>query len=72
MIKIRFSRRGFRNKPQFRIVVCDSSKKMGGEYLDLIGFYNPIKKVKKIDQEKLKYWISKGGKMSLSVKKLLA
>lgn len=71
MIKIRLSRLGKRNKPFYRIVAIDESKKREGEPREVLGFWNPIKKEFKINQEKLEEWLKKGAVLNQSVKNLL-
>ena len=71
MIKIRLSRLGKRNKPFYRIVAIDESKKREGEPREVLGFWNPVKKEFKINQEKLEDWLKKGAVLNQSVKNLL-
>jgi len=71
MIKIRLSRLGKRNKPFYRIVAIDESKKREGKPRDVLGFWNPLKKEFKINQEKLEDWLKKGAVLNQSVKNLL-
>lgn len=71
MIKIRLSRTGPVKKPFYRIVVIDKRKKGNGMPLDVVGYYRPIKKEKKIDKDKLRFWTSKGAKVSAAVEKLI-
>lgn len=63
MIKIRLKREGVKNKPFYRIVV--------GKSLDVLGFYNPIKKILKVDRKKVSDWIAQGAQVTPTVKKLL-
>jgi hypothetical protein len=39
--------------------------------LESLGFYDPRKKILKIKEERLKYWLSKGAQASATVKNLL-
>ena len=71
MIKIRLSRGGVKNKPFYRIVAIEKSRKRGGRPLDIIGFWNPQKGDLKIDKDKLKSWLEKGAKKTAAVDKLL-
>lgn len=71
MVTIRLSRFGRKKAPFYRIVVTDSRKKTTGGVIDYIGTWNPIKKLKEINQEKLSEWIKKGAQQSASVKKIL-
>lgn len=71
MIKIRLARGGSKNKPFYRIVAIESTRKRGGKALDTIGIWNPMNKNLKIDKKKLEQWIKKGAKKTLSVDKLI-
>lgn len=71
MVTIRLSRFGRRNAPFYRIVATDSRKKTTGGIIEYIGTWNPIKKIKEIDKEKLAKWVKTGAQMSASVKKIL-
>lgn len=71
MIKIRLSRSGVRKKPFYRIVAVDERVKVKGKSLDILGFWQPAKKLKKIDTEKLNQWLKKGAKVTTAVKKLI-
>ena len=63
MLKIRLQRVGRKNIPTFRVVLTDSKKSpKSGKYLEVIGTYDPIHKVKEVDAERVRYWISKGAK----------
>lgn len=72
-VKIRLARLGAKKAPFYRIVVMDSKKARNGEYVDLIGTYNPVKEPAevKIDAEKAKYWISVGAQPTDTVRALL-
>lgn len=71
MITIRLSRFGRKKAPFYRIVAVDSQKKATGMVLEVLGFWNPIKKELKVEKEKVKLWVEKGSQMSATVKKLL-
>lgn len=73
MVVIRLSRRGTKHKPFYRIVAIDKEKPRESEYIELIGYYNPmIEPVEiKIDINKYNHWIKKGAKASQTVKSLL-
>ena len=72
MTVIRLTRMGRKKKPFYRIVVTDSRKKRDGGWIESIGYYNPVSNPKqvKIDEERLKYWLSVGAKPSDRVAKL--
>lgn len=73
-VVIRFSKIGRRGEAKFRIVVKEKRSKRDGKAIDYIGFFEKKDKntiIKKIDDQKLKYWLSKGAQASPSVKKIL-
>ena len=41
-VKIRLTRMGSKKRPSYRIVATDSRRSRDGEYIELVGFYNPI------------------------------
>lgn len=61
-LRIRLTRLGAKKRPFYRIVVIDSRRARGGEYLDLIGNYDPLKNPSeiKINAEKAVSWMQKG------------
>lgn len=71
MVKIRLLRLGKRNKPFYRIVATDESRKREGKPADILGFWNPSKEEFKIDKEKLGTWLKNGAQINQSVKKLI-
>lgn len=71
MVTIRLSRFGRKNAPYYRISVVDGRKKTTAGVLDYIGTWNPAKKAKEINKEKLAEWIKKGAQVSDSVKKII-
>ena len=72
-VKMRLTRMGDKKSPFYRIVVADSRKARDGEYVDLIGTYNPLKNPEevKVDAEKAKKWIANGAQPTDTVKDLL-
>ncbi len=71
MLKIRFLRMGKKNRPFFRVVVTDKKNApQSGRFLEIVGFWDPLTKERKIEKEKVKYWLSKGAQLSKSVHNL--
>lgn len=69
MLKIRLQRIGRKNDPSFRVVLTDSKNSAkSGRFLEILGTYNPKGKdkagEKKLEQDRIKYWLSKGAKCS--------
>ena len=68
MLKIRMQRIGKINQPAFRIVVVEHTESpKTGNFVDKVGTYNPKTKERKLDAERIKYWLSKGAQASDSV-----
>lgn len=70
MVTIRLSRYGRKKAPFYRVVAVDSRKKRDGDFLEVLGFWNPAKDEKKLDKENFEAWIKKGAQVSDTVKKL--
>jgi small subunit ribosomal protein S16 len=73
MLRIRLRRAGTRSRPFYRIVVSDSHKKPGGDFVETLGHYNPKTRpsVLKLDLTKADGWIRKGAVASETVRRLL-
>jgi len=71
MLKIRLQRIGKRGQAYFRVVVVEHTKKPKGEFLELLGNYNPHEKVLNVKKDRIEYWISKGAQTSPTVNNLL-
>lgn len=68
-VKIRLSRVGKRSKPHYRIVVCETRSRNKGDFLEILGFINPLENPPKVvvNQDRLKYWKDKGAKPTKSL-----
>jgi small subunit ribosomal protein S16 len=74
MLSIRLRRTGSKKRPFFRVVVSEARSKKEGQFIEVLGFYNPRSKpaVVEINKERIKHWISVGARPSDSVRTLLA
>ena len=72
-VAIKLMRTGKKGMPSYRIVAIDKRKKRSSNYLDKLGFYNPLTNPAQIslDQVKFDAWVNKGAQLSEGVKKLL-
>ena len=72
MVKIRLTRMGAKKAPFYRIVAVDSRKARDGEYIEQIGYYNPVAqpKVVVIDGEIAKKWLANGAQPTDTVRDL--
>jgi small subunit ribosomal protein S16 len=73
MVRIRLRRVGARGQPSYRIVVADSRSPRGGEYIEVIGFYNPRTEpaTMEIKEERALHWLSVGAQPSDPVRRVL-
>ena len=73
-VKLRLKRMGSKKKPVYRIVAIDSHTKRDGEYIELIGTYNPLTEPKtvKLDSEVAMKWLNNGAIPSDTVRNLLS
>jgi len=72
MLVIRLLRTGKKNQPFFRIVVTDKRKSAkAGRFVEKVGFWNPLTKERKINGERIKYWLLKGAQASDTVHNFL-
>ena len=70
-VKIRFKRMGSKKNPFYRVVVADSRTPRDGRFIEEIGYYNPLTKETKIDNEKAADWVAKGAQPTDTVRALL-
>lgn len=72
MLRIRLLRIGKKNDPQFRVAVMPQrSSTKTGRFLEILGFYNPVKHIKNLKEERIKYWLSVGAKPTDTVRNML-
>lgn len=68
MLRIRFFRIGKKHQPFFRIVVTErTNPPQGGRFVEILGFWNPLTKEKKINRERAEYWLKTGAEPSDAV-----
>lgn len=72
MLKIRFSRTGRKNDPNFRLVVVDSKKApRSGTCVETLGSYSPKIHKFQFKAERINYWLSVGAQLSDTARNLL-
>ena len=71
-VKLRLTRMGAKKRPSYRIVASDSRTKRDGEYLELVGTYNPIADETKINEEIALKWLRTGAQPSDTVRNILS
>jgi len=72
-VRIRLTRRGAKKRPFYRIVAADSEAPRDGRFLEVLGYYNPLKDPAQvhIDEDKVTKWMQRGAKLSETVRSLL-
>ena len=72
-VKIRLTRMGAKKKPVYRIVATDSRRPRDGQYLELVGTYNPLINPAevKINEVALK-WLDNGAEITDTVRNLFS
>lgn len=75
-LKIRLSRGGSKKRPFYRVVIADSRSPRDGRFIEKIGTYNPLlpkdsEERVKIDEERVKHWLSVGARPTDRVHRFL-
>ena len=72
-VRLRLTRKGAKKKPFYRIVAADSEAPRDGKFLEVLGYYDPLKDPAqvKMDEDKVRKWIQRGAKVSDTVGSLL-
>lgn len=75
MVVIRLSRAGAKKRPFYNMVVTDSRKRRDGNYIERIGYFNPIARGQEVRlhlcMERLTYWQKVGAQLSDRVRSLV-
>lgn len=72
MLVIRLTRVGKKKDASFRVIVIDSKRKVqAGNYLEMVGSYDPRSNTSDLKADRIKHWMSMGAKPSDTVHNLL-
>ena len=72
-VKIRLTRMGAKKRPTYRIVATDSRRSRDGQYLELIGTYQPVGEGEvKINEYLAMKWLNNGAIPTDTVKNLFS
>ncbi|HOF44887.1 MAG TPA: 30S ribosomal protein S16 [Candidatus Pacearchaeota archaeon] len=72
MLAIRLFRIGKKKQPSYKIVVTDKQNPpQGGQFVEQVGFYNPLTNEKTLKEDRIKYWLSVGAQTSDTVHNML-
>ena len=74
MVTIRLQRMGSVKNPHYRVVVSDSKRIRKGGFIEIVGYYDPMREPAVINMKKdrIKEWVKKGAQLSETVRNLLA
>jgi len=72
-VRIRLARRGAKKKPFYRLVAADSEAPRDGKFIEILGYYDPMKEPAdiKIQEDKVNYWLGQGARVTESAGALL-
>ena len=72
-VRIRLTRKGAKKNPFYRLVATDSESPRDGKFIEILGYYDPMKDpaVIKVHEDKVNYWLEKGARVSDTAKTLL-
>ena len=71
-VKLRLMRMGAKKRPAYRIVASDSRARRDGQYIELVGRYNPILDETVVNEEVALKWLSNGAEPTDTVRSLLS
>ena len=73
MLAIRLSPVGKKGQKYFRVIVSEKTKDVFGDYIELLGSYNPHPSPPEVNLkvDRIKHWLSKGAEASPTVHNLL-
>ncbi len=73
MLRIRLMRMGKKKKPFYRVVVAPSQNPRSGQFVEIVGHYNPIPDPAQVhfDEERVRYWLRIGAQPTETVQRLL-
>ena len=73
-VKLRLTRMGAKKKPVYRIVASDSRRPRDGQYIELVGTYNPLTQpaTVNVNEEVALKWLSNGAEPTDTVRSLLS
>ncbi len=75
MVVIRLARGGANKRPFYNIVVSDSRSRRDGNFIERLGFYNPMaaggEQPLRLALDRVNYWAGVGAQLSPTVKRLV-
>jgi small subunit ribosomal protein S16 len=72
-VKLRLMRTGKTKQPSYRVVAKEARTPRGGQYIELLGTYNPLATPAevKLNEDRIKHWLSVGAQPTETVERLI-
>jgi len=72
-VRLRLMRTGKTKQPSYRVVAKEARSPRGGEYIELLGTYDPLTKPSsaKLNEERIRHWLSVGAQPTETVERLI-
>jgi small subunit ribosomal protein S16 len=71
MLAIKLKRIGKKHQASFRLIISERRSKVGGRYVEDLGWLNPITKEYNIKKDRVEYWLKNGAQPTDTVYNLL-
>ena len=73
VVKLRLRRMGAKKRPSYRIVAADSRSPRDGDFIEVVGFYDPLTEPStiRVDLERARHWLSVGAQPTDTVRSIL-
>jgi len=73
-VRLRLVRMGKTKQPSYRVVAKEARSPRSGDYIELLGTYDPLTNPEsvKLDNERVRHWISVGAQPTDTVKRLIS
>jgi small subunit ribosomal protein S16 len=73
VVKLRLRRMGAKKRPSYRIVAADSRSPRDGDFIEVVGFYDPLTEPStiRVDVERARHWLSVGAQPTDTVRSIL-
>lgn len=72
MLAIKLKRIGKKGQAAFRVVVAEAKSKLGGKFIEDLGWVNPHTDKFEINKERVNYWIKNGARATETVRRLMS
>jgi len=72
-VRIRLRRMGAKRQPSYRLVVADARAPRDGRFIDVLGYYNPLREPAEVvvDEDKALMWLGRGAQPTETARDLL-